>query len=289
MPIFKRFLNTLGMRGGSRDAIAEELLFHLEEKTRSNMDSGMDHAAARENAMRSFGNRSVWGEAIRDVDVVQWLDNVRRDLFHAIRGLARRPGLAFTAIASLGLGIGATTALFSLADAVFLRPLPFPHPEQIVAIVESMKGEESVSNPVRMNDWATQVPALSAVGGYYAESLVLTGEGSPARLQVLRAFGRFEDVLGEKPVIGRLFAPEELDVVVLSNQLWQGRYHGDMAVLGKVLHLNGVACTSLAFFRPVCGFPMQSTRLRRLECGSGKRPERRASSQLWGAANRKYP
>src|ERR1700761_3644519 len=113
MPLFTRLLNTLGLRGGSRDAIAEELLFHLEEKTRSNMDSGMDHAAARENAMRSFGNHSVWGDAMRDVDVVQWLDNVRRDLFHAIRGLARRPGLAFTAIASLGLGIGATTALFS--------------------------------------------------------------------------------------------------------------------------------------------------------------------------------
>jgi putative ABC transport system permease protein len=255
MPILTRLMNTLGFGGGSRDAIAEELLFHLEEKTRSNMDDGMDHAAARENAMRSFGNRSVWGDAMRDVDVVQWLDNVRRDLFHAIRGLARRPGLAFTAIASLGLGIGATTALFSLADAVFLRPLPFPHPEQIVAIVESKKGEESVSNPVRMNDWATLVPALGAVGGYYAESLVLTGEGSPARLQVLRAFGRFEDVLGEKPVIGRLFGPEEQDVVVLSNQLWQGRYHGDMAVLGKVLHLNGVACTVIGVLPAGMRFP----------------------------------
>ncbi len=247
-------MNTLGF-GGSRDAIAEELLFHLEEKTRSNMDAGMDHASARENAMRSFGNRSVWGEAMRDVDVIQWLDNVRRDLFHAIRGLARRPGLAFTAIASLGLGIGATTALFSLADAVFLRPLPFPHPEQIVAIVESKRGEESNSNPVRMNDWATQVPALGAVGGYYGESLVLTGEGSPVRLQVLRAFGRFEDVLGEKPVVGRLFAPEEQDVIVLSNQLWQGRYHGDKAVLGKVLHLNGVACTVIGVLPAGIRFP----------------------------------
>jgi putative ABC transport system permease protein len=254
MPILTRLMNTLGF-GGSRDAIAEELLFHLEEKTRSNMDAGMDHASARENAMRSFGNRSVWGEAMRDVDVIQWLDNVRRDLFHAIRGLARRPGLAFTAIASLGLGIGATTALFSLADAVFLRPLPFPHPEQIVAIVESKRGEESNSNPVRMNDWATQVPALGAVGGYYGESLVLTGEGSPVRLQVLRAFGRFEDVLGEKPVVGRLFTPEEQDVIVLSNQLWQGRYHGDKTVLGKVLHLNGVACTVIGVLPAGIRFP----------------------------------
>jgi hypothetical protein len=65
MPIFTRLLNTLGLRGGSREAIAEELLFHLEVKTRSNMDAGMDHAAAREDAMRSVGNRSVWGS--------QWL------------------------------------------------------------------------------------------------------------------------------------------------------------------------------------------------------------------------
>ena len=239
MPVLARLLNTLGRWGGSRDAIAEELLFHLEEKTRANMDAGMDHAAARENAMRSFGNRSVWGEAMRDVDVILWMDHLRRDLLHALRGLARRPGLAFTAIASLALGIGATTALFSLADAVFLRPLPFPHPEQIVAIVETKKGETSSSNPVRMDDWATQVPGLAKVGGYYGESLTLTGEGSPVRLQILRAFGRFEDVLGEKPVIGRLFAPEEQDVIVLSNQLWQSRYHGDVGVLGKVLHLDG--------------------------------------------------
>jgi predicted permease len=260
MPIIDRFLNTITRRGQSREDIAEELLFHLEEKTRQNLDSGMDHAAAREHAMRSFGNRSLFGDAMRDVDVLLWLDNLRRDILHALRGLARRPGLAFTAIASLALGIGATTALFSLADAVFLRPLPFPHPEQIVAIDESKRGESSNSNPVRMKDWAAQVPSLTAVGGYYGEGLVLTGEGPPVRLQSLRAFGRLMDVLGVNPELGRGFTPEEQaslgePVVLIGSQLWRSRYHADRAVLGRTLHLNGAAYTVIGVLPPDLRFP----------------------------------
>jgi predicted permease len=238
-----------------REAIAEELLFHLEEKTRANVDAGMDHAAARELALRSFGNRSVLGDAMRDVDVILWLDHLRRDLLHALRGLGRRPGLAFTAIASLALGIGATTALFSLADSVFLRPLPFPHPERIVAIDETKRGEPSNSNPMRMRDWAAQVPGLESVGGYYSEGLVLTGEGAPVRLQTLRAFGKFLEVLGGKPALGRLFSANEESVILLSNQLWRSRYQGDAAVLGRVLHLNGAAYTVIGVLPAGVRFP----------------------------------
>lgn len=255
MAIFSRLLNTLTRRGDSREAIAEELLFHLEEKTRANLHAGMDRAAARESAMRSFGNRSILGDGMRDVDVILSLDDLRRDLLQAMRGLSRRPGLAFTAIASLALGIRATTALFSLADAVFLRPLPFPHPEQIVALVESKRGETSNSNPVRMNDWATQVPALNAVGGYYSEGLVLTGEGAPVRLQTLRSFGRFLEVLRVTPVAGRSFAEDEEGVVLLSNQLWQSRFHGDFSVLGRTLHLNGMAYTVIGVLPAEIRFP----------------------------------
>jgi putative ABC transport system permease protein len=255
MALFTRLLNTFTRRGESRDAIAEELLFHLEEKTRANMDAGMGHADARENAMRSFGNRSLWGDAMRDVDVILWLENMRRDLSLALRGLARRPGLAFTAIVSLALGIGATTALFSMADAVFLKPLPFPHPERIVAIVETKRREVSNSNPLRLNDWATQVPGLSATGGYYSEGMVLTGEGQPVRLQTLRTFGPFMEVLGEMPVAGRLFSPDEEGVILLSNRLWQSRYHGDFAVLGHVLHLNNMAYTAIGILPSDIRFP----------------------------------
>jgi predicted permease len=260
MPIFDRLLNTITRRGQSREAIAEELLFHLEEKTRENMNAGMDHAAARESAMRSFGNQSLFGDSMRDVDVLLWLDHLRRDMLHAVRGLARRPGLAFTVIASLALGIGAVTALFSFADAVFLRPLPFPHPEQILAIDESKKGEPSNSNPVRMKDWAAQVPSLTAVGGYYGEGLVLTGEGSPVRLQTLRAFGSLMDALGIVPVLGRGFTPEEQaslgePVILLGNQVWRSLYHADTKVPGRVLHLNGAAYTVIGVLPPDLRFP----------------------------------
>ncbi len=238
-------MNTFNRRD-AREAIAEELLFHLEEKTRDNMARGMNPAAARESAMRSFGNRSLWTEAMQDAGVVIWLDHVRRDLFHAVRSLRKRSGLALTAIISLALGIGATTALFSVADAVFLRPLPFPHPEQLVAIQESNKNEPSNSNPVRMNDWSSQVPAFSAVGGYYSEGLVLTGQGDPVRLQTLRTFGRFLDVLGEKPLYGRLFAPDEQGVLLLT--------HGDATSLGKVLRLGGRDYTVIGIL-PALRFP----------------------------------
>ncbi len=161
-----------------------------------------------------------------------------------MRTLSRRKGLALAAIASLALGIGANSAVFSVVDAVLLRPLPLPHPERLVVIQESKNGEPSGSNPARLADWASQVTDLSAAAGFYGEGLVLTGQGEPERLRVIRSFGRPLAVLGLRPLEGRAFtAAEEAGrgerVALVGERAWRHRFGADPRLLGRVLTLSG--------------------------------------------------
>lgn len=240
--------------------IDDELAFHIDEKTHDLIAGGMAPDAARNAAQRAFGNPALLRDQTRDADTFAWLDAIRRDLTIAVRSLARRKGLTITAILSLAIGIGATTALFGFADPVFLRPLPIPHPEEVVAIAETNHGERSGSNALRMADWAAQVPGFSAVGGYYSESSILTGEGSPVRLHVLRSFGKFLAVLGEQPTLGRPFTDQEErglgePVALLSARIWKSRYHADPSTIGRVLRLNGTATTVIGVLPEGARYP----------------------------------
>jgi len=272
MGYLARLGNTLWRRTAHRDGIGEEMAFHLEERTAENVARGMSPREARAEALRRFGNPLLLSETTLEAGRLAWLEALLRDLGLAVRGLARRKGLAITAISSLALGIGANSAVWSVVDAVLLRPLPLPHPERLVVLEEFKHGEASGSNPARLADWGTQVHGLAATAGFYGEGLVWTGPagktgeagqtgpGDPVRLRAIRTVGHPFAVLGLRPLLGRTFtAAEEAGrgerVALLGESLWRRQLSADPGVLGKTLTLSGEPFVVLGVLPDRLGYP----------------------------------
>ncbi len=239
-----RLLNTLWGRGTNHEQIAEEQLFHVAERTRENITRGMTPVDARQDAELRFGNRTLLREETHDADVLQWAAALLRDIRIAVRGLSRRKGLAATVILSLAIGIGANSAIFSVVDAVLVKPLELPHPDRLIAINEARNGHSTNGNPQRLADWSKQVPGLAAAAGFYSEGVILTGEGDPVRLEGIATVGSILDVLGIQPNPGRNFTATELRsegqrVVLLSERAWRTRFAADPKMIGRALRLKG--------------------------------------------------
>ncbi len=174
----------------------------------------------------------------------------RQDLRFAIRSFGKSPGYAAVAILTLALGLGASTAIFTVVDAVLLRPMPFAEPDRLVFLRESklpQLPEFSVS-PGNFLAWQAQNGTFEAMAAYGGESFNLTGTGEPERLAGDRATANLFDLLAIRPVVGRTFRPDEdtaggPPVVLLSYGLWQRRFGGDPGVVGRAISLNDVPCT----------------------------------------------
>ncbi|HZF14263.1 MAG TPA: ABC transporter permease [Thermoanaerobaculia bacterium] len=170
---------------------------------------------------------------------------LRQDLRYLVRSLRQAPSFALTAIPVIALGIGATTAAFSVTDFVLLRPLPFPQPERLVRVWESLPGyphlEPSAAN---YRDWKRLNRSFSAMGAMQAISLNLVGPARPERLEGAAVSADLFPLLGVRPLLGRLFtASDDRDgaagTVLLSHALWQRDFGGDRAVLGRRVLLDG--------------------------------------------------
>ena len=169
-----------------------------------------------------------------------------QDLRFALRQLLKAPGFTAVAVLTLGLGIGACTAIFSVLNGVLLRPLDFPEPERIMVLRETNLPEfsEFTVSPPNYLDWEKQLKSFESIAAYNGAALNLTGDGEPQRLVGVKATARYFDVYGIKPVLGRTFLPAEdavgkEKVVVLSHPLWQRVFGGEKAVVGRALQLNG--------------------------------------------------
>ncbi len=162
---------------------------------------------------------------------------------HAFRGLARQPGYAAVAVLTLALGLGASTAIFTVVNAVLLRSLPFAGPDRLVYLRESklpQLPEFSVS-PGNFLAWQAQNGTFEAMAAYGGGSFNLTGTGEPERLAGDRATANLFGLLGIRPVLGRNFRPDEdtaggPPVVLLSHGLWQRRFGGDPGIVGRASH-----------------------------------------------------
>ncbi len=131
-----------------------------------------------------LGNPLLQAERTRDVDLALWADGILRNLRHAVRSLLRAPGFTLTVIATLALGIGANTAVFSALDAVLLRPLPFPHADPLVRLVQTREtSSESGIAPVRLEEWNRQNSSLSAISGYFIEDVSETSGDLPEKVR----------------------------------------------------------------------------------------------------------
>ena len=175
------------------------------------------------------------------------METIIQDVRYGIRGLLKRPGFTAIALLTLALGIGANTAIFSVVNAVLLRPLPFRDPDRLVIVWEDATFAGFPLNtpaPANFVDWKTQNQSFADMAASAESSFNLTGDGEPERVAAYSVNANFFPVLGAQPVLGRTFSAEEdrpgaNKVAVLSYSLWQSRYGGDPRILNRDIQLNG--------------------------------------------------
>jgi len=188
----------------------DELQFHLAMREQKLREQGIAAEESLYAARRQFGNVTRLKETSREVWGFGWLEILWQDLRYAARQLKRNPGFTAVAVITLALGIGATTAIFTVVNAVLLRPLPYPHPEQLVYVQEIL-GEYGLS-PFMSNRefaaWRNQSRTLSQIAAYMNFTANLTGGGEPERISYGMATTTFFSILGVHPVVGRLFLTE---------------------------------------------------------------------------------
>lgn len=175
------------------------------------------------------------------------METLFKDIRYGVRGLLKRPGFTVIALITLALGIGANTAIFSVVNAVLLRPLPFQKPEELVIVWEDatfVGFPHNTPAPANYVDWKAQNQSFVDMAASHEDSFNLTGDGEPERVSAYAVNANFFPLLGVQPLLGRGFLNEEdrpgaNKVVVLSYSLWQSRYGGDRNVLNRAILLNG--------------------------------------------------
>lgn len=260
MGFLSRITSSFWRRDRISTDLADEMSFHLEERTRENILRGMTPAEAEADARRSFGNVSLRHDEVHELHVIVWLDSVIREAGQAWRSLARRPGFVATAVLSLALGIGATSALFSVIDAVLVRPLSAADPASLVSFRETRQGEPIGGNAARLGDWQANATTLRSLSGFYGETATLTGSAEPERVQVLHSFGPLLELLGTVPEVGRTFTAEEragggAPVALMSHGLWQRRFGGSPEALNQNLTVDGNGYTVIGILPASFRYP----------------------------------
>ncbi|MGH9694746.1 MAG: ABC transporter permease, partial [Bryobacteraceae bacterium] len=172
------------------------------------------------------------------------MDELFNDIRFGMRMIRKSPGFASVAILTLAIGIGANAAIFSFVDAVLLKPLPYPHPEEIVQVWEKPPGyDRNGVSTMNFLDWKNQNSVFRAIAAETGGSVTLSGGQNPVQLRGSRVSAPYFDVFGIKPVLGRAFAPDEDQpgkdqVVVLSHRIWESRFGADPGVLGRKIALD---------------------------------------------------
>jgi predicted permease len=243
----------------------EELEFHLEARTRDNLNAGMTPGAARRDARKRFGNRMLAKERTHEMDIVVSMETIGQDLRYALRGLRKSPGFTAVAMLTLALGIGANTAVFTVVNGVLLRPLPFPQPERLFLIsYKPQRGPVTFDTPGLSDRYYLQFQrqnqAFERIATFGPDSVALTGAGSAVRVQTATVTTSFFPVLRVNPAIGRAFSPEEerqggSGVALIGDRLWRSRFGADPNILGKTIVLDGIGHTVIGIMPPGFAFP----------------------------------
>jgi predicted permease len=242
--------NWLWRRGRMDDEARAEFETHLDLLTDRYVRSGMTPEDARVEAARQFGNVTWHREEIHLMNGYRWIDRLGQDLRSAMRQLRRSPGFAAVVIVTLALGIGGTTAVFSVMHAVLLAPLPYAQPGQLVRIYQQEPDRPASRNPSmsahRFTALRERAASLSALAGTRSDNnltgLDLFRDGQPQRLRVLRVTSDYFRTLGAATFRGPGFGSDDESGtrrVVLSDALWRTRFQSDASAIGTTLHLSG--------------------------------------------------
>ncbi len=241
--------------------IDDELRFHLEMRERDFLDAGRSPAAAHEEAVARFGDPEKVRRWLRRHDTrrlrmerrTEILSELAQDIRYGIRRLRLSPGFTAAVVLVLALGIGATTAIFSVLDTALLRPLPYPEPERLVAVADLQRQDESPASFPEYADWQQATDVFADLGAYFTTTLTLTGAGEPETLPAVQMSAVLPRLLGVAPLAGRTFAPGEdarsaPRVAMLSEGLWRRRFGGEPGVVGRAITLEGVPFTVIGVF-----------------------------------------
>ena len=239
-------------RGERQCLLWQEMEFHIESMTEELAAQGVPEPEARALAHRKFGNMTQQSEEARSTWIARWMSDLSQDLRYAFRGMHRDAGFAAFTILIAGLGIGASSTVFSVVNALLLRPLPFRDPARLVAI--SNGDEFTATQTEYFSDLQNLNRSFSDLAGwnayYRAGDSELTGGGESERLTSVAVTGNFFATLGVQPAIGRSFTTEECQgrfnappATLLSYSLWRRRFGADPHVLGRKLILDGHPAT----------------------------------------------
>src|ERR1700761_7084808 len=241
------WLRHLFSRGSRYEELSQTIREHLEEKIADLIDRGMTREQAERTAYREFGNVTQVEERSRQV--WQWpaLEGILRDVRYAVRRLGKSPSFTAAVILTLGLGIGANIAVYSLVDAALLRPLQLRNEKRLVEVFEERPAIGLIKDtvaPANYFDWQRRNHVFSDMAALNGDILTITGNGRPAEVNVAGITSNLLPLLGIQPILGRNFTAEEdkpgSAVVLISAGVWQQRYGSDPNVVGRTIQLNGM-------------------------------------------------
>ena len=246
------------------DELDDELRFHIDSSIRANIESGMSPADARRDALRRFGTPAAVRDRARDANIYVFADNLRQDVGFAMRSLGKRPAFAAVALITMALGLGASTAIFTVVRSVLLRPLPFPDADALHVISYGQTGPGVWLYP-GMSDRgylafkeATRTYALMST--FSNSDATLTGAGDATRLHGASVTTDFFRVLGVSAASGRTFGREDdragdNRIVLVSDSLWHVRFGGDPGLLNRTIALDGLPHRVVGILPPDFSYP----------------------------------
>jgi putative ABC transport system permease protein len=260
-------LRALLRRDSVEAELDEELRAHLDHQVEKYVQSGLPVEEAKRRAKLEFGGLDQVKEECRDARGVNFIETTLQDVRYGSRKLARSPGFTAVAVATLALGIGANTLIFSVVNAAILHPLPFRDANRLVTLWATsptigFSGPGTLTDPDYM-EWRKQNGVFSEIAAFRGQPSNLTGVGEPARLTGVAISPSFLRVLEVNPALGRAFAPEEESaghnrVAILSDRLWRGRFGSDPSVAGKAIKLDGEFYTVIGVMPGGFGFPHEA-------------------------------
>jgi len=263
----KARLRALFRRRRDDDELDREVAFHLEAETARHVAAGVPPNEARRRALAAFGGVQQAREAHRAVRGLPWLEDGLSDLRLALRTLGRNRVLTGAAVLTLALGVGANTAIFSVVNAVILRPLPFHDPGRLVMVWEENIARgwyQNVVAPANYLDWKAGVSGFQDAAAYasFSNQLTLAGEGDPQLLNGVRVTGNFFSVLGVSATQGRTLRDEETweglpPAAVISHRAWLDHFGGRPDLVGRTVDLSGTAVEIVGIMPPSFAFPDQ--------------------------------
>ncbi|HYV98696.1 MAG TPA: ABC transporter permease [Gemmatimonadaceae bacterium] len=242
----RAFLNRLRDRLNRRalsEDLRREIAFHESMLERDAIADGAAPDAARAAARQRFGSATAHHEEARDMWSLGLFDDLMQDIRYAARALRRAPGFTTAIVLTLALGIGANTALFSVVNAVLLKPLPYADPERLVSVWMSSVGSPKDRNPTSfpdLTDWRAMNPSFTDIGGYAFNRYEVSGPEGNEFARAIVGTPPVYTVLGATPVLGRLPAPDDAQraVVTISYRIWRQRYGGARDVIGRSVKIG---------------------------------------------------